>query len=174
MSWCNLKHCPPPHTHTRTHVFSKKLVPNKFSNKFSIYCVLSVHYPPPPHPPFRCHLLKDDVELMDSPGIDMDPDMDQWINNHCLDADVFVLVSNAESTLMRAVSTLSATVTWIPWIQFQWFLIFWKLRKRPFKWCYQSLYLRDKNICQFGHTMDNSPWSKAEKWQIMAPTKFGI
>ncbi len=40
---------------------------------------------------------------MDSPGIDMDPDMDQWINNHCLDADVFVLVSNAESTLMRAV-----------------------------------------------------------------------
>ena len=41
---------------------------------------------------------------MDSPGIDMDPDMDEWINNHCLDADVFVLVSNAESTLMTAVS----------------------------------------------------------------------
>lgn len=55
----------------------------------------------------RCHLLKDDVELMDSPGIDMDPDMDDWINNHCLDADVFVLVSNAESTLMTAVSKIS-------------------------------------------------------------------
>lgn len=41
---------------------------------------------------------------MDSPGIDMDPDLDQWINKYCLDADVFVLVSNAESTLMTAVS----------------------------------------------------------------------
>ena len=34
----------------------------------------------------------------------MNPDMDEWINKHCLDADVFVLVSNAESTLMTAVS----------------------------------------------------------------------
>lgn len=42
---------------------------------------------------------------MDSPGIDMDPDLDQWINKYCLDADVFVLVSNAESALMTAVST---------------------------------------------------------------------
>ena len=42
---------------------------------------------------------------MDSPGIDMDPDLDQWINQYCLDADVFVLVSNAESTLMTAVRT---------------------------------------------------------------------
>lgn len=42
---------------------------------------------------------------MDSPGIDMDPDLDHWINQYCLDADVFVLVSNAESTLMTAVST---------------------------------------------------------------------
>ena len=55
----------------------------------------------------RCPLLKDDVELVDSPGIDMNPNMDEWINKHCLDADVFVLVSNAESTLMRAVSTYS-------------------------------------------------------------------
>ena len=30
--------------------------------------------------------------------------MDQWINKHCLDADVFVLVSNAESTIMQTVS----------------------------------------------------------------------
>ena len=34
----------------------------------------------------------------------MNPDMDEWIDKHCLDADVFVLVSNAESTLMTAVS----------------------------------------------------------------------
>ena len=34
----------------------------------------------------------------------MNPNMDEWITKHCLDADVFVLVSNAESTLMNAVS----------------------------------------------------------------------
>lgn len=42
---------------------------------------------------------------LSSPGIDMNPDMDEWIDKHCLDADVFVLVSNAESTLMTAVSS---------------------------------------------------------------------
>ena len=34
----------------------------------------------------------------------MNPNIDEWITKHCLDADVFVLVSNAESTLMTAVS----------------------------------------------------------------------
>ena len=58
------------------------------------------------HTVYRCTLLKDDVELVDSPGIDMNPNMDVWIDNHCLDADVFVLVSNSESTLMTAVSTI--------------------------------------------------------------------
>ena len=42
-----------------------------------------------------------------SPGIDMDPDLDQWISKHCLDADAFVLVSNAESTIMQTVSEQS-------------------------------------------------------------------
>ena len=41
---------------------------------------------------------------MDSPGIDMDHKMDQWITDYCMDADVFVLVSNAESALNNAVS----------------------------------------------------------------------
>ncbi len=45
---------------------------------------------------------------------------------------------------------------------------------KPFKWCHQTSYLRDKSIYQFGDTMNNSPWSKAEKWQIRAPTKFWI
>ena len=36
----------------------------------------------------------------------MNPNIDEWITKHCLDADVFVLVSNAESTLMNAVSLL--------------------------------------------------------------------
>ena len=39
-----------------------------------------------------------------SPGIDVSPDLDEWIDEHCLDADVFVLVANAESTLMQTVS----------------------------------------------------------------------
>ena len=40
----------------------------------------------------------------------MNPNMDEWINKHCLDADVFVLVSNAESTLMTAVSGVCVCV----------------------------------------------------------------
>ena len=39
-----------------------------------------------------------------SPGIDVSPDLDSWIDKHCLDADVFVLVANAESTLMQTSS----------------------------------------------------------------------
>lgn len=48
----------------------------------------------------KCLLLRDDVVLVDSPGIDVTPNLDEWIDKHCLDADVFVLVANAESTLM--------------------------------------------------------------------------
>ena len=48
--------------------------------------------------------LSPSLPFSPSPGIDMNPDVDDWINSHCLDADVFVLVSNAESTLMNAVS----------------------------------------------------------------------
>lgn len=52
-------------------------------------------------PKSKCSLLRDDVVLMDSPGIDVSANIDDWIDKHCLDADVFILVSNAESTLMR-------------------------------------------------------------------------
>lgn len=41
-----------------------------------------------------------------SPGIDVSPNLDLWIDKFCVDADVFVLVSNAESTLMQTVRTL--------------------------------------------------------------------
>jgi mitofusin len=41
------------------------------------------------------------MELLDSPGIDISPDSDVWIDKVCLDADVFILISNAESTLMN-------------------------------------------------------------------------
>ncbi|CAH1772741.1 unnamed protein product [Owenia fusiformis] len=52
-------------------------------------------------PKDKCNLLKDDVILVDSPGIDVHPNTDVWIDKFCMDADVFVLVSNAESTLMQ-------------------------------------------------------------------------
>ncbi|XP_026461618.1 transmembrane GTPase Marf [Ctenocephalides felis] len=51
-------------------------------------------------PKERCLLLRDDVVFVDSPGVDVTPNLDGWIDKHCLDADVFVLVANAESTLM--------------------------------------------------------------------------
>ncbi|KAG8544186.1 hypothetical protein GDO81_022975 [Engystomops pustulosus] len=52
-------------------------------------------------PNSKCSLLKDDLVLMDSPGIDVTTELDSWIDKFCLDADVFVLVANSESTLMQ-------------------------------------------------------------------------
>uniref|UniRef100_A0AAQ5YHV1 Dynamin-type G domain-containing protein n=1 Tax=Amphiprion ocellaris TaxID=80972 RepID=A0AAQ5YHV1_AMPOC len=52
-------------------------------------------------PKSRCTLLRDDLVLMDSPGTDVTLELDTWIDKFCLDADVFVLVGNAESTLMN-------------------------------------------------------------------------
>ena len=60
------------------------------------YSVRQYIFPPPTSCPTPCPTP--------SPGIDMDPDLDKWISKHCLDADVFVLVSNAESTIMQTVS----------------------------------------------------------------------
>ncbi|CAF0814548.1 unnamed protein product [Adineta steineri] len=50
-------------------------------------------------PKEKCRLIRDDVILVDSPGIDVSANLDQWIENHCLDADVFVLVISAEATI---------------------------------------------------------------------------
>lgn len=58
-------------------------------------------------PKEKCLLLRDDVVFVDSPGVDVTPNLDEWIDKHCLDADVFVLVANAESTLMVTVSLIS-------------------------------------------------------------------
>jgi len=38
-----------------------------------------------------------------SPGIDVSENLDQWIEKHCLDADVFILVISAESTITGSV-----------------------------------------------------------------------
>ena len=48
----------------------------------------------------RCKMLEEEVVLIDSPGIDVESDLDEWIDKFCLDSDVFVLVANAESTIM--------------------------------------------------------------------------
>ena len=51
-------------------------------------------------PKQSCPLLENNVVLVDSPGIDIDGDFDCWIENYCMDAEIFVLVVNAESTIM--------------------------------------------------------------------------
>ncbi|TRZ03543.1 hypothetical protein DNTS_024096, partial [Danionella cerebrum] len=50
-------------------------------------CLVKVFWPKS-----KCALLRDDLVLMDS-----------WIDKFCVDADVFVLVANSESTLMNTV-----------------------------------------------------------------------
>jgi mitofusin len=57
-------------------------------------------------PKDKCLLLRYDVVFVDSPGIDMSPNLDEWIDKHCQDADVFVFVANAESTIIQGVSEL--------------------------------------------------------------------
>uniref|UniRef100_A0A8C1X7W1 Dynamin-type G domain-containing protein n=1 Tax=Cyprinus carpio TaxID=7962 RepID=A0A8C1X7W1_CYPCA len=52
-------------------------------------------------PKAKCALLRDDLVLMDSPGTDVTSELDSWIDRFCLDADVFVLVANSESTIMN-------------------------------------------------------------------------
>ncbi|MFT7818916.1 mitofusin-1-like [Arapaima gigas] len=52
-------------------------------------------------PKRKCVLLRNDLVLVDSPGTDVTSELDSWIDRFCLDADVFVLVANAESTLMN-------------------------------------------------------------------------
>lgn len=56
------------------------------------------------YPKAGSKLLQNDVVIVDSPGVDLSPEFDGWIDKHCVDADVFVLVCNAESTLTNAVS----------------------------------------------------------------------
>lgn len=51
-----------------------------------------------------CFLVSPVCVFSCSPGIDVTTELDSWIDNFCLDADVFVLVANSESTLMQTVS----------------------------------------------------------------------
>ena len=74
-------------------------------DKLDAGSIVRVHWPKD-----RCELLQYEVELVDSPGVDIDDYTDDWIDKHCLDADVFVLVANSESTLMRAEKKFFETV----------------------------------------------------------------
>ena len=74
-------------------------------DKLDAGSIVRVHWPKE-----RCELLRYEVELVDSPGVDIDDYTDDWIDKHCLDADVFVLVANSESTLMRAEKKFFTTV----------------------------------------------------------------
>uniref|UniRef100_A0A914LZF1 Dynamin-type G domain-containing protein n=2 Tax=Meloidogyne incognita group TaxID=654580 RepID=A0A914LZF1_MELIC len=54
------------------------------------------------YPKSASKLLQNDLAIVDSPGVDLSPEFDGWIDKHCLDADVFVLVCNSEATLTQA------------------------------------------------------------------------
>ncbi|KAF7634030.1 Dynamin-type G domain-containing protein [Meloidogyne graminicola] len=54
------------------------------------------------YPKSASKLLQNDLAIVDSPGVDLSPEFDGWIDRHCLDADVFVLVCNSEATLTQA------------------------------------------------------------------------
>lgn len=47
-----------------------------------------------------------------SPGTDVTSQLDSWIDKFCLDADVFVLVANSESTLMNTVTLRELIALW--------------------------------------------------------------
>ena len=45
----------------------------------------------------RCKLLKnDDVIFLDSPGVDVEVNFDEWIDEYCADADLFIFVLNSD------------------------------------------------------------------------------
>lgn len=49
----------------------------------------------------RCPLLYHGVEIIDSPGLDLTLNFDSWIDEFCTDADIFILVANAEVCVCR-------------------------------------------------------------------------
>lgn len=61
-------------------------------------------------PRSQCRLLEADVEIMDSPGLDINDLLDSGINAYCANADVFVLVANSESTINNVERKFFATV----------------------------------------------------------------
>jgi len=115
-----------------------------------------------------------------SPGIDVSPDMDRWIDKFCLDADVFVLVANAESTLMQTVRLFYQLLSCYQYCIYSWtfFIVhFWGvsslLKIMGFwvlgTWMY-SVKMTEEQVCQFGG--NRLTWARGTKayigatWQI--------
>lgn len=85
---------------------------NKLNKSMGSNTLIRVMYPKS-----ASKLLQNDVVLVDrfiasyifyidvkfSPGVDLSSELDTWIDKHCLDADVFVLVVHSEQTLTQAV-----------------------------------------------------------------------
>lgn len=70
---------------------------NEFgSQKCDINALLKVYWPKS-----NCRLLRNDLEILDSPGIDYTKDSDEWICEYCKDADAFLLVVDGCSVLSK-------------------------------------------------------------------------
>ncbi|KAI9582828.1 hypothetical protein GQX74_012045 [Glossina fuscipes] len=94
-------------SHEKLNVTSIKQLANALSReKLSESSLVRIFWPRE-----HCSLLRDDVVFVDSPGVDVSANLDDWIDNHCLNADVFVLVLNAESTMTRAEKQFFHTVS---------------------------------------------------------------
>ncbi|XP_052268720.1 mitofusin-2-like [Dreissena polymorpha] len=52
-------------------------------------------------PKTKCRLLREGVVLVEGPGIGVTTELNLWLDKFCLDADVFVLVSDAVATLTQ-------------------------------------------------------------------------
>lgn len=84
-------------TNQRYNIDSVKHLANALSTEsLEDSALVKIHWPKS-----KCPILHDDVVLVDSPGTDVSANLDKWIDLYCRDADVFVLVSNSESTLMQ-------------------------------------------------------------------------
>ena len=62
-------------------------------------------------PPITCPFLQYNGVLVDTPGIDLDKDLDSYIQDSCKEADVFVLVVNSETILRDTVAYCIMTIS---------------------------------------------------------------
>ena len=75
---------------------------NQFSeNQSDIKTLLKVYWPKS-----KCRLLENDLEILDSPGVDYKDEHDDCITRYCEDADVFILVVDGSRSLEKSVRNL--------------------------------------------------------------------
>ena len=64
-------------------------------------------------PSITCPFLQHKGILVDTPGINLDKDLDSYIEDSCKEADVFVLVINSETILTNSVHIILIILTHI-------------------------------------------------------------